>query len=97
MEENPDQAVRALANLQATYAAQKRELVPTHLRNLRSLLTPEARRAILPTILAPGADHHDLDDAIKGAVHEMWVGWTWCPENPHLAEGIGMPISLCAV
>ena len=76
-------AVRCLENLEQT----KPELVASNLRFLSSLMTKEARLAILPVFQKTKVTVPDVEEAVKKEEKAMWLRWHWQPyKNCILAE-----------
>ena len=68
-------------------------------RSLRPLLTPEARRKLLPYLLSSSATMRSLDAASLRVQKEMWLTWHWAPYNKYLHKEIRMlpaPPSVCS-
>ena len=82
-------AVVAMTNLNATLVARNKKLLPSHLREFRSLQTTAARRAVLPA-LGPGAAIENLEDAIHHAIADQWVDFVWTTENKELDPTVGV-------
>ena len=83
--------MRALANVQATLSSRGKTLLPSHLRPLRSLITPAARLSVLPALMQRGAGPGHIEEACRAAVKEMWIRWLWRTENPQLHPEVGIP------
>ena len=63
-----ERAVEGIASLNAAQAARQRKLLPSHLRDLRSLHTPAARHQIIPALQEPHPDLERLSEAIHRAL-----------------------------
>ena len=83
------EGVRALQNLEVDNRA--RVTVDGLRPLLQQLLTPDARRAVLPAMLAARVKLPDLQKAAAAAAKEMWVAWHWSAENPKIHETIRVP------
>ena len=66
------------------------------LRNLRTLVTPTARAAIIPILTAPRRPQlQKLEEAILKACTEMWIDFHWSLDNPNLSAEVGAPTLFC--
>ena len=97
LEETREAGHAALVNLHNSMASSGKKLLSYHLRPLRGLLTPTARRAIIPHLTVHGVGPHHLAAACNAAVKDMWVEWTWHADNPWIHPQIRMPLSVCAM
>ena len=63
--------------------------VLTHVRELRSLMTPTARdRAV--GMLKTGLKMDELDRGIADICLDQWVDWHWSPQNTEIHPKLGM-------
>ena len=82
VEDTGRDGVAALRNLEA----QEPDIGPHSLRAaLRTLLTAEARRSIVPALRRPGVTLDDVTAACADAAKDMWVAFHWSPSNPLLS------------
>ena len=86
VEETGADAVEAIRNLERG----RKDLSAYHLRCLRQLLTPAARHALLPTMLAPGVKLQDVERAADRLVDEMWLDFNWQPFNEYIHPDVCM-------
>ena len=83
------QAIEGLRNMEKHFT------VNLHcLRDLRSIATPTAAKAILPTMLKDKVSRKDLDQAISRAVHDMLVDWSWSSDNDFIHPDRRMSFSM---
>ena len=88
VEDTGRDGVAGLENLQR----QVPEIGPRHLHSsLGTLLTPEARRSIVPALMRPGARVRDVATACAEAAKAMWVAFHLMrPDNPNVSEHVRM-------
>ena len=78
--------VPALMNLEANFT-----VTPHVLEGLRSVATPEAAKALISVMLKDKVSRKELDAHIATVVHDMYVDWHWCIENPYIHPDKRMP------
>ena len=82
-------AVAALRNMESNFP-----LTEKSLGDLQQIATPSAAKVVLPTMQNEHVTRKDLEMAISNAVHDQYVDWHWCEENPNIHPEKGMPPSL---
>jgi hypothetical protein len=89
LEATGEAGAEALANLERSGD----EVTAGGLRGpLQSLLTPEARQAVLPTMASPKAKMRDLITSSAVATKAMWVGFHWAAAPAeYMREDLSMP------
>ena len=83
------EAVAALRNMEANFPVTDYSLL-----ELRAVATPQCAKAVLPTMLKEKVTRKEVDAAITAAVHDQYVDWCWCAENPniHADRGMHLPV-----
>lgn len=79
------EAVAALRNMEANYQVTENTLL-----ELRAVATPQCAKAVLPTMLKEKVSRKEVDAAIASAVHDQFVDWCWCAENPNIHPSKGV-------
>ena len=83
-------SVQAIKNMEHNFT-----VVASTLVELRALATPEASKAVLPTLLKPTVTKKEMDAAIQRVVHDLYVDWCWTEENPNIHPDRRVPPSTC--
>ena len=87
MEDTGDQGVQGIRNLERSM-----EVSHQVLRELRGLLTPAARRDVLPQMLDKNVTRKSFEEAIRDAQKVMWVNFHWTKENPNINPACRMRV-----
>ena len=87
MEDTGDQGVQGIRNLERSM-----EVSHQVLRELRGLLTPAARRDVLPRMLDKNVTRKSFEEAIRDAQKVMWVNFHWTKENPNINPACRMRV-----
>ena len=72
-------------------------LVPTHLRELRMMVTPQSRRDILAHMTDKCILKASLDDAMQRVAKDMWVDFVWSSDNPEISADVRVFLSLLSL
>lgn len=86
VEEVGEEAISCIKNLEAS----KRDISAYHFRMLRLLLTPAARRNLVPEMLRPGVKLAEVEAVAKRLAVYTWVSFHWSAENNLIHPDVGM-------
>jgi hypothetical protein len=87
VQEQRENAVEALVNLEKG----PKTITASTLRNLRKLLTPQARADIIPALTGPRRPQlQEMEKAIDAAARRQWIDFHWTEDNSYLTKELGV-------